>query len=232
MGILWLKNEQIEVFHFLSPKQEEELIEIGRQLLSLVKIKNSGILNELIQLFRVRNGKGVRKPKRPPADYNKFRFHTPEVCPNPDNRLSLQSEKCNKISELQQRDSMDLQTSEKDLKGFNSSIGPTQYWLLNKISRWKISWSTFMRFLRSITLRLVIYEIESQISNCAWLISKCSKSANINTFEGRNFGWISTNWLLWPSYFFLPNSEFSCPIFAEKKLSDKGTFCWFETAER
>ena len=90
-------------------------------------MKNGEILNEIIQLLRVRKLKIVRQPRRRPVDYDKFWFHTPEACPNLEILLPLQEGKCNKMSEIHQRDSLDGQTSEEDIESFNSLIGPNHH---------------------------------------------------------------------------------------------------------
>jgi len=53
-SIAFPKNKRIAVFQFLSPQEEEELIEIGPELLSLNQMKNREILNQMNQLLRVR----------------------------------------------------------------------------------------------------------------------------------------------------------------------------------
>ena len=52
-SITFPKNKQVVVFQFLSPQEEEELIEIGPELLALNKMKNREILNRMNQLMRL-----------------------------------------------------------------------------------------------------------------------------------------------------------------------------------
>ena len=79
------KNKQVAVFQFLSPEEEEKLIEIGAELLALDKMKNCELLNHINQLLRVGNNKSSRQPKRPSPEYDKIWFPTPETCQNPEN---------------------------------------------------------------------------------------------------------------------------------------------------
>ena len=44
------KNKHVAVFHFLSPQDEDELIEIGPEILAFNKMKNGEVLREVNQL--------------------------------------------------------------------------------------------------------------------------------------------------------------------------------------
>ena len=88
-AITFTKNKQVAVFQFLSPQEEEDLIEIGPDILALDKMKNGEIFREMNQLMRV-GITGGRQPKCPPPEYEKIWFATPETCRNPDNLPSLQ----------------------------------------------------------------------------------------------------------------------------------------------
>ena len=117
-SITFPKNKQVAVFQFLSPQEEEKLIEIGPELLALDKMKNGEILHQINQLLRVRNNRGIRQPKRPLPEYDKIWFPTPETCQNPENLPPLQRKFFDNISELQQRDSPNPQSNEKDKETF------------------------------------------------------------------------------------------------------------------
>ena len=117
-SITFPKNKQVAVFQFLSPQEEEKLIEIGPELLAFDKMKNGEILNQINQLLRVRNNRGLRQPKRPLPEYDKIWFPTPETCQNPENLPPLQRKRFDNISELQQRDSLNPQSNEKDKETF------------------------------------------------------------------------------------------------------------------
>ena len=113
-SITFTKNKQVAVFQFISPQEEEKLIEIGPQLLALDKMKNGELMNQINQLSRVRNNRSSRQPKRPSPEYDKIWFPTPETCQNPENVPPLQRKFFDHISELQQRDSLNPQCNEKD----------------------------------------------------------------------------------------------------------------------
>ena len=113
-SITFPKNKQVAVFQFLSPREEEKLIEIGPEVLALAKMKNGGILNQINQLLRVRKNRGIRQPKCPLPEYDKFWFPTPETYHNPENLPPLERKIFDNISELQQRDSLNPQANEKD----------------------------------------------------------------------------------------------------------------------
>ena len=116
--ITFPKNKHVTVFQFPSPQEEEELIKIGPELLSLDKMKNREFLDQLNKFLRVRNNRGFRQPKNPPTDYDKIWFPTPETCQNPENLPPTQRKIFEKTSELQQRDSLNTQANEKDKKTF------------------------------------------------------------------------------------------------------------------
>ena len=112
------KNIQVAVSQFLSPQEEEKLIETGPEHLALDKMKNGEILNQVIQLLRVRNNRGIRQPKRPLPEYDKIWLPTPGTCQNPENLHPLQRKIFDNISELQQRDSLNPQSNEKKRETF------------------------------------------------------------------------------------------------------------------
>ena len=58
-GVTIPKNKEIAVLQFLSPQEEEDLIEFGPRLIALNKMKNGEILKEINQLLRV--GKKQRR---------------------------------------------------------------------------------------------------------------------------------------------------------------------------
>ena len=119
-SITFPKNKQVAVFQFLSPQEEEKLIEIGPELLALDKMKNGELLNHINELLRVRNNRSSRQPKSPSP---KIWFPTPETCQNPENLPPLQKKIFDNISELQQRDSPNPQSNEKEKHFWNSSTG-------------------------------------------------------------------------------------------------------------
>ena len=117
-SITFPQNQQVAVFQFFSPQEEKKLIEIGPELLALDKMKNGELLNQINKLLRVRNNRSSRQPKRASPDYDKIWFPTPETCKNPANLPPLQMKFFDNISELQQRDSLNPQSNEKDKEIF------------------------------------------------------------------------------------------------------------------
>ena len=117
-SITFPKNKQVAVFQFLSSQEEEKLIEIGPELLALDKMKNGEFLNQINQHLRVRNNRGIRQPKRPLPESDKNWFPTPETSQNPENLHPLQRKIFDNISDLQQRDSLNPQSNEKDEETF------------------------------------------------------------------------------------------------------------------
>ena len=112
------KNKQIAVFQFLSPQDEKELIEIDPDLLALDKMKDGEFFNSINQILSTGKVHGKKQPKRPPPDYDKIWFPTPETCPNPENLPSLQRKIYDNITELQQRDTLDPQQNSGDRETF------------------------------------------------------------------------------------------------------------------
>ena len=113
-SITFPKNKQVAVLQFLSPQEEEKLIEIGPELLALDKMKNGEILNQINQLLRGGNNRGIKQPKRPLPEFDKIWFPTPKTCQNAENLPALKRKIFDNISELQQRDSLNPQSNEKD----------------------------------------------------------------------------------------------------------------------
>ena len=50
-SITFPKSKQVAVFQFLSPQEEEKLIESGPEVLALDKMKNGEILNQINELY-------------------------------------------------------------------------------------------------------------------------------------------------------------------------------------
>ena len=112
------KNKQIGIFQFLSPQDEEELIEIGPDLLALDKLKDGEIFNSVNQIYSTGKVHCKNQPKRPPPHYDKIWFPTPETCPNFENLPSLQIKFYDNITELQQKDTLDPQQNSGDRETF------------------------------------------------------------------------------------------------------------------
>ena len=87
--------------NFFSPQDEEEMSEIGPDLLALGRMKDREIFNSVNQILSTGKVHGKNQPTRLPPDYDKILFPTPETCPNPENLPSLQRKIYDNITELQ-----------------------------------------------------------------------------------------------------------------------------------
>ena len=99
-------NNETEIAHFeiLNEAQADNLIEIDPQLISLTKMRNrddfEGELNQLIQDFQFQK---IDTPTvRPPPDYSKLWFPTPETCYDFSNLTPLQRD--DQILQLQKQE--------------------------------------------------------------------------------------------------------------------------------
>ena len=99
-AITFPKNKQVAVFQFLSPQEEDELIEIGPEILALNKLKNGELLHEISPLMRVGKIKGGKQPKCPPPEYDKIWFPTLETCDNSENLPPQQRKTSDNIVEF------------------------------------------------------------------------------------------------------------------------------------
>ena len=104
-------NNQTEIDHLeiLIEAQADNLIEIGPQLISSEKVRNlddfEGELNQLIQDFHFQK---IDTPTgRPPPDYSKLWFPTPESCNDFANLTSLQRDVFDQFLQLQRQEQMD-----------------------------------------------------------------------------------------------------------------------------
>ena len=111
-------NNQTEIaqFEFLNEAQADNLIEIDPQLISLAKMRNpdafEGELNQLNQDFHFMK---IDTPTgRPPPDYLKLWFPTPETCHDFSNLTPLQREIYDQILQLQRHEKMDPKNNETD----------------------------------------------------------------------------------------------------------------------
>ena len=86
-------------------------------------MKIGEVLRGMNQLMRVGKTRGGRQPKRPPPEYDKIWFPTPEICQNPDNLPPLQRKIFDNLAELQKRHLLDPQSNEHDKKTFLAQFG-------------------------------------------------------------------------------------------------------------
>ena len=134
-GVTIPRNKEIAVFQFLSPQEEEDSIEIGPELIALNKMKNGEILKEINQLLRVGKNSGGKQPTRPPPDYEKIWFPTPETCANPESLPPLQREIFDNIAEQQNRDSLNPMTNANDKETFLNQFN----WYKSSLTKEQIS---------------------------------------------------------------------------------------------
>ena len=221
-SITFPKNKQVAVFQFLSPQEEEKLIEIGPELLALDKMKNGELLNQINQILGVRNNRSSRQPKRPSPEYDKTWFPTPETCQNPENLPPLQKKNFDNISDLQQRDSLNPQSNEKDketfLKQFDWSksslnadqIAEMQYLLIEYYDifakhRFDVGYNTELMVKLTPAHDLPVY-VQSPPTPI-----HLRDEILVELALMQYYGIVTL----------LPNSKYSCPIFAQRKSSGK-----------
>ena len=118
-------NSRTEVgrFSILSTEQADQLIQIDPQLITLAKSRNKddyfAELNQLIQDF-TRHKPG--KTRRPPPEYSKLWFPTPETCEDPSNLPLLEQEIYDQILSFQKLEQVDPRSNEEDRKFFLSKF--------------------------------------------------------------------------------------------------------------
>ena len=115
-------NKKTEKVHFeiLNEAQADNSIKIDPQLISLAKMRNpddfEGELNQLIEELHF---KKIDTPTgRPPPDYSKLWFPTPETCNDFSNFTPLQREIYDQILQLQRQEKMDPKNNEANKMEF------------------------------------------------------------------------------------------------------------------
>ena len=108
----------------MNEAQADNLIEIDPQLISLAKMRNpDGFESELNQLIQDFHFKKIDTPTgRPPPDYSKLWFPTPETCHDFSNSTPLQREFYDRILELERQEKMDPRNNEADKLEFLKKI--------------------------------------------------------------------------------------------------------------
>ena len=112
-----LNNQtEISTFEILNEAQADNLIEINTQLISLAKMLNpddfEGEMNQLIQDFHF---KKIDTPAgRPPPDYSKLWFPTPETCHYFSDLTPLQREIYDQILQFQRQEKIDPKNNEAE----------------------------------------------------------------------------------------------------------------------
>ena len=108
----------------MNEAQVDNLTEIDPQLISLAKMRNpddfEGELNHVNQDFHF---KKIDTPTgRPPPDYAKLWFPTPETCHYFSHLTPLQREICDHFLQLQRQEEMDPKNNEADKLEFSKKI--------------------------------------------------------------------------------------------------------------
>ena len=75
-------------------------------------------MKEINQRKNVGKNSGGKQPTRPPPDYEKIWFPTPETCANPESLPPLQRKIFDNIAELQNCDSLNPMTNANDKETF------------------------------------------------------------------------------------------------------------------
>ena len=114
------KNKQIAHFEILNEAQADNLVEVDPQLISLAKMRNpENAENELNQLVQdVYFKKYDIATGRPPPDYSKLWFPTPETCTEISNLTPLQRDIYDQILQFQRLEKLDPQNNLEDRNQF------------------------------------------------------------------------------------------------------------------
>ena len=185
-------------------------------------MKDGEIFNSVNQILSTGKVHGKNQPKRPPPDYDKIWFPTPETCPNPENLPSLQRKFYDNITELQQRDTLDPQQNsggrETFLKQFDWSksaltakqIQEMQDFLVeyNDIfakHRFDVGYNTELKVKLTPAHDLPVY-VESPPTPI-----HLRDEILVELALMQYYGIVTL----------LPNSKYSSPIFAQRKSSGK-----------
>ena len=216
------KNKQIAVFQFLSPQEEEDLIEIGPELLALDKMKDGTVLNGINQIICTGKNDGKNQPKRPPPEYDKIWFPTPETCQNPENLPPVQRKIYDQLTEFQKSDTLDPVKStadrEKFLKQFNWSKSAltseqiteiqellVEYYDIFAKHRFDVGYNTELKVKLTPAHDLPVY-VQSPPTPI-----HLREEILVELALMQYYGIVTL----------LPNSKYSSPIFAQRKPSGK-----------
>ena len=116
-------RKEVGRFSILSTEQADQLIQIDPQLITLAKSRKKddyfAELNQLIQDFTQHKPGQTR---RPPLEYNKLWFPTPETCEDPSILPLLQQEIYDQILNFQKLEKVDPRSNEEDRKFFLSKF--------------------------------------------------------------------------------------------------------------
>ena len=110
-------NTMVASFEILSQSQADQLIQIDPQLIALAKVQDPNNLengiNQLVQM-----NCSEKMSSRPPPEYGKLWFPTPETCFNPESLPPLQREIFDQIKHFQTLESINPKSSHDDREKF------------------------------------------------------------------------------------------------------------------
>ena len=110
---------EIGRFHILTSDQAENLFPIDLSIISLARMKSSeDVKAEINQLIQNTIANPERQSTKPPPEYNKLWFPTPETCTDVNVLSPLQREINDQILNLQQLEKIDPSSSTKDREIF------------------------------------------------------------------------------------------------------------------
>ena len=110
-------NTMVASFEILSQFQADQLIQIDPQLIALAKMQDPNNLeNGLNQLVQMNCSE--KMSSRPPPEYGKLWFATPETCLNPESLPPLKREIFDQINHFQTLESINPKSSHDDREKF------------------------------------------------------------------------------------------------------------------
>ena len=110
---------EIGRFHILTSDQAKNLFPIDPSIIELARMKNSeDVKAEINQLIQITIANPERQPTKPPPEYNKLLFPTPETCTDVNVLSPLQREIHDQILNLQELEKNDPSSSTKDRETF------------------------------------------------------------------------------------------------------------------
>ena len=114
---------EVGIFSVLTPEQAEKLIQIDPQLIALARLKNpDATIAEINQLIEDETRRGKSQPSRPPPEYHKLWFPTPETCEEPETFTPQQRQIYDEILKFQQMDRIDAINNPTDKETFSSKF--------------------------------------------------------------------------------------------------------------
>ena len=117
------RNTLVAQFKILTPKETEYVTPVTPELISLAKMRNpDNFMSELNQLIIDSTFEHDRQPPRPPPNYSKFWFPTPESCDDPSKLSGVHLEIYNQLQDLLKLDASDPKSNDEDRAKFLSNF--------------------------------------------------------------------------------------------------------------